>query len=1233
VCVWKQVSSRHRVSPGGDERGCSGAPVGWRHLAPALALVLAAPLLAAAQGSLARPRVTDRVDTSRLVTLKGNTHALARAQFDQGAAPADLPMNRIMLVLQRGADQESALQDLLIQQQVNSSPSYRKWLTPDQFGQQFGPADADIQAVTSWLTSYGFQNIKVSKGRVTVEFSGTASQVQAALHTPIHRYLVNGETHFANAVDPQIPAALAPVVSGFASLHNFGHRHTIHQSNKRLGAIVKPGEKPQITFSDGSHGLVPADFDTIYNVTASGMTGAGFTIGIVSDSNINVSDVATFRSMFGLSANPPTVVADGPLPDVAPGSTGEGESVLDATWAGAVAPQANVLLVVSEDTDSTAGSDLSEIYIIDNNAADVMTESFSACESQFLPSNLTGPNGAGLFYGSLAEQAAAQGITYLVASGDGGPDTCDDQSTIPAPDTPASVNILAATPFDIAVGGTEFHDCDPLPGCSDPGTYWNPAAQQGPTDGTAKSYILEKVWNESCISTTSGCSAIGLWSSGGGASIEYGASMDYPNAPPWQTGVTGIPAGNHPRLLPDVSLTAADHDGYVICIDGSCQGTGCPPGASVCFGVASGTSASVQAFGGIIALLDQKVGGRVGNANYSLYKLAAAEQASPGFGSCNASNVPPASPPANTCIFNDVTVGNTNIPNGTTGAMETGFTAGVGYDEATGLGSVNVTNLLTQWHTAVTVGSTTALTLNGVTTPLTIAHGTSVQAAVTVSPATGTVAPTGDVSLIAGLAATAGTGQGADFFPLTPNGTSSSATWPTTFLPGGTYSVHAHYSGDGTFVGSDSNAISLVVNKEASQTLLQLTNEATSTFCSPITAVTYGGNYILTAAVVSSTGKGPVCSPTPSSSSTGGAFPTGQVSITDNGAALGTFPLNSFGFLEDQTIQLTAGSHTIAATYAGDNSFNAGGPVSISVTVAKASTATTVVANPSSPAANTPFPLVATIAASGSNAVASTSQEPTGTVQFTIDGVAGPANQAAVVGNTPGGAFAESTATLSVTLAQGNHTVTALYAGDNNYSASPLSSTTVAVGVPGINVTPCAGASITISTPGQSGTCGITVSAANNFSGNVTLAAVVTGPTGAVFAPTCSFGTQSTIALSSSAPSVTATMTCATTAQTELLAPFDRPSRGPSGRAWPFAGLAVALGSLLFALTIRKQRRWSLALLALLLALVVMAGVSCGGSSSGGSHPGTTTGTYTATVTATPQSGTAVTATVTLNVQ
>ena len=492
VCARSMSAEQIGVGSAAGRRGFGRFRRIW---AAAAALALVTPLMAAAQETAVRPRVTDRVDTSRMVTLSGNRHALAQAKFDQGAAPADLPLNRIMLVLKRAPEQETALQDILVEQQVASSATFHKWLTPDQFGQQYGPADADIQAVTSWLTSFGFQSIKVSRGRTVIEFSGTAAEVQSAMHTSIHKYVVNGENHWANSSDPQVPAALAPVIAGFASLHDFHPKSAMSKLNRNVAGTVTSGPSPQVNLTDGTktiHALVPADFNKIYSIAPS-MTGSGVTIGIIASSNINASDVVAFRSLWGLPANPPNIIANGPLPAVAPGSGGEGEAILDATWAGAVAPAATVDLVVSEDTNVANGTDLSEFYIVDNNLADVMTESFQSCESQF-GSSLSGAEG---FYAGMAEQAAAQGITFLVSSGDGGPDACDDPSTEPSTITTPSVNILASTPFNVAVGGTEFHDCDPLPGCVDTaGTYWQ--TTNGTNALSAKGYIPENVWNESC---------------------------------------------------------------------------------------------------------------------------------------------------------------------------------------------------------------------------------------------------------------------------------------------------------------------------------------------------------------------------------------------------------------------------------------------------------------------------------------------------------------------------------------------------------------------------------------------------------------------------------------------------------------------------------------------------------------------------------------------------------------
>jgi len=858
-----------------------------------LALILVVPFVAAAQGNTARPRITERVDNSRLATLRGNTHPLARPQFDQGAAPADLPMNRIMLILQRSPEQEAALQNLLVEQQTTSSPNFHKWLTPDEFGQQFGPADADIQTITSWLASFGFQSIKVSRGRTTIEFSGTAAQVQTALHTPIHRYVVNGESHWANANDPQIPAALAPAIKGIVSLHNFPKRLASNVSPRKATMTRTPEGKPLVNLQGGGHALAPSDFNTIYNI-ASTMTGSGATIGVVARSNINVQDVHTFRNLFGLPSKDPTVVLNGPDPGDLGGGE-EAEAVLDATWSGAVAPSATVDLVVSEATNVSAGEDLSEFYIIDNNLADVMTESFAVCEAAY-GSSLQSFAG---FYSGWAEQAAAQGITYLVASGDSGADGCADPNVVAASGQPLSVNLLAATWFNVAVGGTQFNDT------ANASQYWG-------STGGALSYIPEDVWNESCTVAQCGASLAGLWSSGGGASGIFAK-------PPWQAGVAGIPITNS-RFVPDVSLTAAQHDGYLLCIsaDGNCQTS---------LDILSGTSASAQAFGGIMALVVQKTGARQGQVNYALYKLAGTETLL----SCDGSNTMRL--PASNCIFNDVTFGNTNL----TVVSENGFAATTGYDEATGLGSVNVSNLLAQWSTAIISGSTTHLTVN--TTPQPFGYGQSVSVTVTVAAASGTGTPSGDVSLIANSS----TNQGVDGNTL---GASGTVTWLTPFLPGGTYSLHAHYAGDGTFLGSDSNTVNVTVNPATSTTELAL---VVSSNCGTSMSVPYGSGYVLSVAVVDSaaftspTGAGTVCAPTPS-----GAPPTGTVSVTADGAPLdgGTFKLNIGGFFEDQKIQLSVGTHNIQAAYAGDNSFQASATNAPTMTVTKATTTSAITASP-----------------------------------------------------------------------------------------------------------------------------------------------------------------------------------------------------------------------------------------------------------------------------------------------
>ncbi len=625
-------------------------------------------LLRAPAASQVRARIGGSIDDSALQRLPRNVHPLARAQYDQGAAPADLAMDRMLLVLNPGADAQKSLEAFLGSQQDRNSANYHKWLTPQQFGQQFGVADADIKKISGWLEANGFQVNSVSNGRNVIEFSGTAGQIQQAFHTEIHKYVVNGVSHWANATDPQIPAALGSVVAGVSTLYDFRKAPQIAAAKPQVAWMNGPGTKPQFTGSDGQYALAPGDFSTIYDINPlyqSGLTGTGITIAVVARTNINLSDITDFRNAFALSNNPPQIVVNG----TDPGNLGDGdeeEAVLDTSWAGAIASSATIKLVVSASTSSTDGVDLSEEYIIDNNLADVMTESYGDCEANYTAAE-------GQFYASLAQQAAAEGITYTVASGDSGAEGCDDPGSETVATGPISVNVLAATPYDIAVGGTQFNENGNY------SAYWN--SSNDSTNSSALSYIPEDVWNESCTVAQCGSSNAGIYAGSGGASILFAK-------PSWQSGLAGIP-DDGARDVPDVSMTSASHDFYLICLDGSCTER---RGRSSFSGV-SGTSAATPAFAGIMALIDQYASARQGQADSELYGLAASETVS----ACDASDA--ANPPASNCIFNDVTVGNNAVPGQAGyGTSTAAYQAGVGYDLATGLGSVNVANLVFNWN-------------------------------------------------------------------------------------------------------------------------------------------------------------------------------------------------------------------------------------------------------------------------------------------------------------------------------------------------------------------------------------------------------------------------------------------------------------------------------------------------------------------------------------------------------
>ena len=975
-------------------------------------MVLCAALLAFAEGPCAKAqeaevksRIVGAVDDTNTVRLEGNVHPLARAADDQGALADSQPMTRMLLLLERSTEQEMALRQLIDAQHTKGSGSYHAWLTPAQFGKQYGPSDADVQAVTDWLTKQGFQVGKVAAGRTVIEFSGTAGQVKSAFHTEIHRYVANGQEHFANASDPQIPAALRPVVAGVVSLHNFPRHSQSHLVGKFQRDMATGEIKPLFTFTASGtqlFGMGPADFAKIYNIPASA-TGAGQSIAIVGQTNINIQDVRDFRTMFGLAPNDPQIILNGPDPGIIGPNTvvdggfpnDEQEALLDIQWSGAVAPQAQIIFVTSQTpftstTLATNGVDLSALYVVDNNVAPVMSDSYGTCEAAL------GTSG-NAFYGGLWEQASAQGITVSVASGDTGSAECD-----PAP-PPANQNAatsglavdgFASTPFNVAVGGTDFDDF------ANPTTFWS-TTNAASTQLSALGYIPELPWNDSTCAanylanpTAAPCTSVDssgmdLHAGGGGASncatsTTTTCTAGYPK-PAFQTSLT--PADGV-RDTPDVSLFASDgfnNSFYIICqSSANTNGAACSLATSVTpatqnFIGVGGTSAAAAAFAGIMALVNQATGQRQGNANYVLYLLGAKSGAS-----CNSSSFTnPASPPPSTCVFYDITKGTITVacvagtldcsnstssgfgvltsgnaaysakppnpPNGNITQGNPAFSAVAGYDLATGLGSINVGNLLANWTSAVRGTTTTTL---GTPTPTSGNSGSSFSAQVTVTPVP--TGPVENVSLTA-LGSDQKTVLGA-FGPFRLSGGSATAT--TTLLPPGTAFLEATYGGDASLGVSSSTPVPVTVNgtNQASKTTLSFVTFNSSgapVLSTGSQSVPYGSSYILRIDVTPTSGT--PCTQNGTLITPGTPCPVGNIALTDNGNALKDWPnagtanatniakLNNQGYAEDQPIQLGVGSHSLAASFtpaSANTNFVASTSNTLSVTITQASTST-----------------------------------------------------------------------------------------------------------------------------------------------------------------------------------------------------------------------------------------------------------------------------------------------------
>ena len=681
----------------------------------------------------AQRRVVSPIDETRRVTLAGNTRPEATAENDLGEVEDSLPLEHMQLLLRRSDKVQKELDDFTESLADPDSPNYHHWLTAAEFGARYGVDKSDIETVTDWLEGHGFTVNTVYPNRMTIDFTGAAANVREAFSTEIHGYEVKGVHHIANNRDPQIPAALAPVITGVVSLHDF-----------RPHSMLKP--KTDFTFTDSSgtwYALTPPDLATIYNLNPlfkAGYTGKGQTIVVVEDTNLfgNGADWTTFRKKFGLSGytsgslttvhpQPPSGAHNCANPGINLNGD-DGEAILDAEWASAAAPNARIEVASCSNTSTLFGGQIALQNLLNESKTPpaIVSVSYGDCESDM-------GHAANAAFKALYQQAVAESVSVFVSSGDESAASCDAGNATATHGI--AISGFASTIYNVAVGGTDFADSY----LNKNSTYWN--SSNTASFGSAKSYIPEIPWNDSCASTllakvetgsaitygTSGfCNSktgeanfLGVTGGSGGPSacatgtpsipdVTSGTCKGWPK-PSWQS-LVGVPADGV-RDIPDVSLFAANgvwSHYFVFCYsDVSNGGTPCT-GSPAGWSGAGGTSFSSPIMAGIQSLINQKTGKRWGNPNPIYYKIAKTEYGTTGSATCNSSK---GNAVGAKCVFYDVTLGDmdTNCtgtrncyrPSGTNGVLSTSNTAykpayktTTGWDFATGIGTINAYNLV-----------------------------------------------------------------------------------------------------------------------------------------------------------------------------------------------------------------------------------------------------------------------------------------------------------------------------------------------------------------------------------------------------------------------------------------------------------------------------------------------------------------------------------------------------------
>jgi len=1241
-------------------KALNGRP--WTRLAALLALATLACVALSAQTPDGLSKI---VDSSQSSVLRNHHPLWANPQNDAGAVPPSQNFNQMTLVLARSPQQESAFEAFLADQQNPASPDYHHWLTPAEVGARFGLSDSDIASITGWLQSEGLHVNWIAPSHVFIGFGGAAADLNRAFQTELHYYNVHGTRRMAVASDPLVPRALAPAILAVRGLYTLEDRPTLYTNDVQSAS-------PQLTTSNGSHFITPADFALIYDLpNLNDISGSNQTIAIVGRSRTNFADFTNFRSLTQSTFPNPTEVVPTAFGGLDPGpayttpppsgtSLGDqSEATLDVLRAGSVAPAANLLLVVA--TQASGGIEVDAQYIVNTTPvpANVMSISFGACEAN------AGESGVN-FWNTLLEQAAAEGISTFVSSGDSGASGCDtDFTTPPASPVANSINYICASSYATCVGGTEFNDAG--------GNYWS--SDNNTNFESATGYIPEGGWNEPLNSS----GAPQVAASGGGVSA-------YIPTPSWQTGA-GVPAARAGRYTPDVSFSASCHDAYFACF--AAGGASCVPASNGEFEFISfcGTSAAAPAMAGLTALLDQQKGAPQGNINQGLY-LAAAAQSSVFHDATVASSG------VTGCSVSTPSMCNNSAP-GTTGLTggQAGYLVGTGYDEVTGLGSPNGVYFLSSFAEKLTPTVTVTPTPGNITVvqPFTVS--------ITVSGSSGYATPTGSVTLTSGTYTSAA---------ATLTNGAASISVAAGALGSGSPQLSVKYTPDAgsaalytTATGSNSISISLL---NAAMTVTPSLPSVTTAQTLDVTIAVSGGS--------------------------GNATPTGTVYLgSDNFEGSATLSSGGASFSIGPGL-LAVGTPPLAARYVPDAqsaSLYSTNYATGSVTVTGTATLTpTITVTPASTAIVLANPLQVSVTASGgsgqpaptgsitlvSGAYSATAALASGTAAFTIPAqtlstgvvtltaiytpdaastaaynnasgtasiqVYNPSISAPVVTLFPSASSILTTQSLSVNvtvssgmgfpipatgsvvlsgggynstatpisgtevtfnipagaLAVGSDTLTASYTPDAQSSTVYLASTgttTVTVATPAPPSFNIANGSITLVPGAVTGnSVNVTVTPAGGFTGSVTLTAAITSsPSGAQALPTLSFGNSSPVSITGAA-SATATLTIVTTtAGSASLAPANR------ALPWTRIGGAALACLLLFGIPGGKRRRNLFRLLAL---FAILAGgmAACGGGGSGGgggsSTPGTTAGNYTITVTGTSGSTTS-SGTVTLTIE